>query len=210
MNTIDALKRMMARIAMHVKFQYCYFLFLANIGFGIAFFIAVYILKIDAVNKMIVENRIGGFVGFVVLTFTYLGYIKYSQIIRNDKLHTYTSIIITIATVGFLIFGIPSLFDWLHKIGDVVPCISSFMLFYILREIKNDEVTYFEKLSSIYLALSIIYIIMGADRVSSGSWRVLKTSHAAFAVVSLIALYWNLKLFQHLYRKYEKVQLAKS
>ncbi len=210
MNTVDALKQGMARIATHVKFQHCYFLILANIAFGVAFFIAVYILKLDAVNKMIVGNGIGGFAGFVVLIFTYLGYIKYSQIIRNDKLHTYTSIIVIISTVGFIIFSLPSFLGWLFNIGGIIPSVTSFILFYILREIKNDEATYFEKLSNLYLALSITQFIMTIDKVSSSSLHILKASYAIFAVVSVIAIYWKLKLFQHLYSKYEKVQLAKE
>ncbi len=209
MNVLDSLKQRTYQVARFVKFQYCYVLYFASIALGISFSIAVYVFKIDILNNLVLQivgNGIGGFIALIVSLYLSLGYIKYSRIIGNDRLHAIISINMLMGIAGFILLNMPYTFDGLYDKYKVVPMATTFLLFYVFRTIKNEEMPYFKKLSGAFLILFYLHVMMTGLKLIVGLWSVYKVLFFAFSVISLLATYWQAKLFQHLYYKYEKVQ----
>jgi hypothetical protein len=151
---------------------------------------------------------------FLLDLYVYVGFIKYSFIVQEEKFRKITFLAIGILFLNFFLsffqdkdsFISYSIFNNLS----LMP-LAYILLYYSFSLIHNEEVEFFKKLSRLNLytfLISIIFVIFILLLTKGFTLSIRWIFSFPFIVVSgvilLLKLYWEVNLFKHLSFKYDR------
>jgi hypothetical protein len=160
------------------------------------------LISLDSFNRYI-EHPAFLLGGAVVFLYVYFGYIKYANLIQNQKLHKTIIIIVVLWAADVFLSKIGYPLDWLIMKFPFAGIVSPLLLFLIFRTLKNDEGLYFQRLSKLNLYMFIVQLVILGQKLASVKYIIL-LAYFVMAFLGLITFYREATLFRHLYRKFEK------
>jgi len=197
-------------IMKYINFKYCRY----------SVFIAIVLLIL---SSFFVKSLTGAFM-FLFVLYIYLGFIKYSFIISDNKFKKMIILLIGLSFIDLILWGtdllpldlatssdqplnssisLVSFYSFAYAVGGSIYLIS----YYSFRLIKNAEVLYFNKLSTLYLYLFPIatgIFLLDILNIYKLGFPVLSIIlKLATIVITIWIAFWKFELFSHLHSKYE-------
>jgi hypothetical protein len=203
---------MQALIMKYVKFKNCYYLL-----FIYFLFLWISLLLFILPNTSFGPLNIIYVTGITLLTlYIALGFIKYSLIVNEDLFRNIVIIIIFLVLIhSFLMFlhnvlNINPLKSFYGNSLNLLELLQALSFYYAFKLILNDEFKYFRRLSTLNLILvimglcfSMVLLLNMFHPPSLISSIGLLLFFLSMFAISFLICYWEIRLFRHLYFKYE-------
>jgi hypothetical protein len=203
---------MYALIMKNVKFKNCYYLLFVYILF-LWMSLLIFLLPNTSLKPLNIIH-----ITFITLLslYIYLGFIKYSFIVNEGLFRNIFIIIICLMLIHSLLTFLHDVLNinplksiYRNSLG-VIELLKALSFYYAFKLILNDEFKYFRRLSLLSLFLIImalcfsmlllIYLFLPPNPISS---IVLLLFFLSIFMINLLICYWEIRLFRHLYFKYE-------
>ena len=198
----------------YVRFRICYLSLLLSVVLTIVFGVLY-------ASKIIDENvlKSGGFlnsawvmvIGVFWGLYLNLSFIKYSFLVDALKFRRIVIIAIGLVFFNLLISSLLKRFWGLescYNYGSFSGIVSSLLWFIGFRSVANTEPGFFQRLSRLCLYLFVFEIVSCIVSLLIKHFPELKFMNILRflpnGIIQVLIFYWKIKLFRHLYLKYEK------
>ncbi len=200
---------MNASIRDNITFKGCYLLVILQVVLILSFVV----LDIAVPQWRIYSSATSGTMYLLISVYILVGYIKYSFIVNEKKFRKIIYFILLLLFANFILArilhpGTKCSYPACLTLGS--SDLSLLLLFYGFGTIKNEERAFFTKLSKLNLymfGIKVIHTIyFFATDYAVGSFPSGIISFPLFitaAIVTILFISWEFKLFKHLSMKYE-------
>lgn len=198
-------------IMKYVKFKICYLFLLWGIVLCILFgcLLASKVIPHTLLKSpsFFIFNIIGLFVGFYIN----LGFVKYSFIVNAEKFRKIITIIIGLLFINFIVSFFKTVLNleasYMPHYFSLSGALMSLLFFFAFKLVQHCEVKFFPRLSRLNLYSFIFELISLPVTLSVKYFSAPKFIYILSfpqCIISILILYWEIKLFRYLYFQYEK------